>query len=71
MDKFNKELKEQIQREIESRTELRKQLELELAAEKMRVAELTMKLANIQVEMRESLASVGSRNELTSETLLR
>lgn len=71
LQRINADLKKALEREIDDRSELRKALELELSTYKIQVAELRMKLDNAAVDLKESVANIGSKMELTSETLLR
>jgi|JI61114C2RNA_FD_contig_31_2645405_length_604_multi_3_in_0_out_0_2 4-alpha-glucanotransferase len=66
LNRINQDLKKSLEREIDDRGEQRKALELELSGHKIQVAELRMKLANANLEMKESVANIGSKMELTS-----
>lgn len=71
LQKQLEETRGKLHKELQSKNELRKEFEIELSKEKAKNADLKVRLAALNVEMKEQVTSMASKMSLTSQTLLR
>ena len=71
LEKINAGLRERVFTTIQENDEIRKNFELENSKLRARVQDLKIKLASIQLEHKEQVSNLGSKVQLTSQTLIR
>jgi DNA repair exonuclease SbcCD ATPase subunit len=64
-------LKERLYKSLRENDEIRKNFEIEISKQRARVQDLKIKLASIQLEHKEHVSTLGSKVQLTSQTLIR
>ena len=70
-DKITAGLKDRLYKSLQENDEIRKNFEVEISKQRARVQDLKIKLASIQLEHKEHVSNLGSKVQLTSQTLIR
>lgn len=70
-DKIIAGLKDRLYKSLQENDEIRKNFEVEISKQRARVQDLKIKLASIQLEHKEHVSNLGSKVQLTSQTLIR
>jgi hypothetical protein len=71
MQKINASLKERIYNALVENDDLRKNFEVEVSKQKARLQDMKIKMASITLEHKEQVSNLGSKVQLTSQTLIR
>lgn len=71
LEKINSGLRERVFKVIQDNDEIRKNFELENSKLRARVQDLKIKMASLQLEHKEQVSNLGSKVQLTSQTLIR
>ena len=66
-----KQNRDKIHAEIQQKTEMRKNFEIQISKLKIKIGELELKIAGVIHERKEDIANFGSQMQLTSMSLLR
>ena len=64
-------MKDRLYKGISESDDVRRSLEVEVSKQKARVQDLKIKMANQQLEHKEQMSNLGSKIQLTSQTLIR
>ena len=64
-------MKDRLYKGISESDDVRRSLEVEVSKQKARVQDLKIKMANRQSEHKEQMSNLGSKIQLTSQTLIR
>lgn len=70
-EKIVEENREKLHHEIQDKTEMRKNFDIEVSKLYVRIGDLELKLAKLANEKKEELNNIGSQMELTSMTMVR
>lgn len=71
LEKINSGLRDRVFKVIQDNDQIRKNFELENSKLRARVQDLKIKMASLQLEHKEQVSNLGSKVQLTSQTLIR
>lgn len=71
LEKINSGLRERVVKVIQDNDDIRKNFEIEHSKLRARVQDLKIKIASLQLEHKEQVSNLGSKVQLTSQTLIR
>lgn len=71
LEKIIAGLKNRLYQSIQENDQIRKNFEIEISKQRARVQDLKIKMASIQLQHKEHVSNLGSKVQLTSQTLIR